>query len=365
MYSAFSITFAIMMYLNLTDRINACAKLGDILRNPDIKVLHSFRNEIAELNDLIENSSNSNGWFTSENVRYAIHSIGTSLRPIKVEKWLNEYPEDFFEPKIPKVIGVVMAGNLPLAGFYDYLSVVITGNRFLGKLSSNDTKLLPLIHRIFEKVEPGFKNMAEFTEERLENFDAIIATGSNNTSRYFEYYFGKYPHIIRKNRNSVAVITGEETPEDFTAIGEDIFRYYGLGCRNVSKLYVPNDFAFDKFLDRLNGFSDVVLNHKYNNNYDYNKSIFLVNSIQHFDTGFLLLTHDQGLASPVSVLYYEKYENLEKLKSELKNISDQIQCVVSLDRSFESSVLPGQSQKPELWDYADGIDVVRFLIEQK
>ncbi len=354
-----------MLQINLTDRVNACVKLGDVLQNPDVDVFRSFRKEVVELHDLIANSWQQNAWFTPESVKHAVQSLGKSLNRFKIEKWFSCYPAEIFEPKDPKVIGVVMAGNIPLVAFHDYLSVLITGNKFLGKLSSNDSKLLPLIHRILIKIEPGFSGMAEFTEDKLTNFDAIIATGSNNTSRYFEFYFGKYPNIIRKNRNSVAVITGNEQPGDFVALGEDIFRYFGLGCRNVSKIYVPEDFIFDKLFESLNAYNDVIFQHKYKNNYDYNKSIYLVNSVEHFDNGFLMLKQDDGLSSPVSVVFYERYNDLDLLKFKLQNISGQIQCIVSIDKRFDNSVRPGQSQKPELWDYADGVDVVQFLMRLK
>lgn len=352
------------MGVNFTDRINACAKLGDILKNPDAERYHSVRKEIGELNALVETSHNYNGWFTPDNVRFALHSLGKSLERMKVEKWLDRYPEQIFDRESNKIIGVVTAGNIPLVGFHDYLCVMITGNHFLGKLSSDDNKLLPLIHRIFEKLEPGFKNKATFTEDKLEGFDAIIATGSNNTARYFEYYFGKYPHIIRKNRNGVAVLSGKESPEELKALGEDIFRYYGLGCRNVSKIYVPKDYKFDLLFSALEKYADVAANHKFKNNYDYNKSIYLVNNTKHYDNGFLILKEDAALSSPVSVVHFEYYSNPENLNSELAKNKEQIQCVVSADGRINNAIPPGRSQQPGLWDYADNVDTIDFLIRR-
>ena len=351
-----------VIVVNFTDRINASAKLGDILKNPDADRYHSIRKEMDELNALVETSHLHNGWFTRDNVRFALHSLGKSLERLKIEKWLDRYPEKIFDQEGDKTIGVVMAGNIPLVGFQDYLCVMVTGNKFLGKLSSNDNKLLPLIHRIFEKLEPGFKNKATFTEDKLEGFEAIIATGSNNTARYFEYYFGKYPRIIRKNRNGVAVLNGDETPEKLTALGEDIFRYYGLGCRNVSKIFVPEGYKFDALFRALEQYAEVAANHKYINNYDYNKSIYLVNKTEHFDNGFLILKEDATLASPVAVVHFEYYNDPDQLNHELAQNKKQIQCIVSTDKRINDAIAPGKSQQPQLWDYADNVDTIDFLM---
>lgn len=348
--------------VNLTDRINVCSKLGEILRNPDEEKFRSFRKEISELRELVVESRNHNPWFTPENVQQALLAIGQSLHRKKTEKWLCRYPMDKLEPCDPKTIAVVMAGNIPLVGFHDYLSVMVTGNRFLGKLSGSDDRLLPLIHRFIEKIEPEFKGMATFTDSFLKDFDAVIATGSNNTARYFDFYFKKYPHIIRHNRNGVAVLTGQESVDELTALGNDIFAYYGLGCRNVSKLWVPEGYNFDLFFECIKDFSDVISNHKYLNNYDYNKSVFLVNRQPHLDNGFLLLREDAAIASPVAVVHYEKYASLSAIKKQLTQMEDQIQCVVSIDSEMPQVIPPGRSQFPQLWDYADGVDTVDFLI---
>ena len=347
--------------MNLTDKINALAKLGEILGNPDDTKFHSFRNEIGALNSLISTHQNSNGWFTPDQVGYAIAAAGKSLQQGKIEKWLHKYPLATFENKNPRTIGVVMAGNIPMVGLHDYLSVLITGNKFLGKQSSGDDQLLPLMHRIIEKIEPGFKGKAEFTDGRLKDFDAIIATGSNNSARYFEYYFGKYPHIIRKNRNGIAVISETESPEQLHELGNDIFRYFGLGCRNVSKIYIPEDFQMATFFEAIESYSPVIDHHKYKNNYDYNKSILLINKVAHFDNGFLLLTESSALASPVSVLHYEKYRDIAQVNQDLQNHSQQIQCVVSDSKQISHAIAPGTSQTPPLWNYADAVDTIEFL----
>jgi hypothetical protein len=351
--------------VNTSDRINACIKLGDILRNPDADKFHSFRKEIGLLRDLIAGHHHFNLWFTPENVKSALKAIGESLKSHKIEKWLSRYSIKTFENEPRRKIAAVLAGNVPLVGFHDYLSVVITGNIFIGKLSSSDNKLLPLIHRILSKIEPGFKDLAHFTEDRLTDFEAIIATGSNNTSRYFEYYFGKYPNIIRKNRNSVAVLFGNETKEEIAALGEDIFKYFGLGCRNVSKIFIPKNYDFDFLFKGLQAFEPIIGHQKYRNNYDYIKSIYLINRTPHFDNGFLLLTEDTKLSSPVASLHYEVYDDLPMVKNNLKMSSDEIQCVVASNKITDKTVPPGFAQKPELWDYADDIDTIEFLISLK
>ncbi len=348
--------------MNLTDRINACVKLGDILKNPDPDKFHSIRKELDQLNLLVENSKASNGWFTPENVKFALNALGRSLELHKIERWLNKYPEDIFNRAHSKTVGVVMAGNIPLVGFHDYLSVLLTGYNLLAKLSGDDKKLLPLVHQIFAKLEPGFKFRATFTEKKLTDFDAIIATGSNNTSRYFEYYFGKYPNIIRKNRNGAAVITGSETHEELSALGEDIFRYYGLGCRSVSKLFVPKDYRFDDFFKSIESFNWVSSNHKYNNNYDYNKSVYLINKTPHFDNGFLILKEDAAYASPVAVVHYEHYHDITELNKLLNLHHEHIQCIVSVDEQIKGAIKPGKSQYPQLWNYADNVDTIEFLM---
>ena len=351
-----------ILRMNLANRISAFAKLGEILMNPDLESFRSFVSEINQLRELLVNSQNFNPWFTPDNVKSALWAIGQSLNRNKIEKWINHYKFAKFEKTKRSTVAVVMAGNIPLVGFHDFISVLISGNNILIKLSSDDNKLLPLICKILIKIEPEFKTRIRFTEGILENFDAIIATGSNNTARYFEYYFEKYPHIIRKNRNSVAVINCRETNEQLHLLGTDIFKYFGLGCRNVAKIYVPKNFTVERFYENMQDFVDVINHSKYKNNYDYNKAIYLVNQTPHFDNGFLILKEDQGLSSPISVLYFERYEDFRYINQTIQNIKDQIQCVVSADEKIANRVAPGQTQIPQLWEYADNIDTIKFLL---
>ena len=296
-----------------------------------------------------------NGWFTEDNILYAFESWSNLLTESNLNDWISNYSLNSNN----KVVAVVMAGNIPLVGFHDFLSVLLSGHAIIVKQSSNDKYFLPLIAKYIEKVEPGFNKRITFTEGKLTDFDAAIATGSNNTARYFEYYFGKYPNIIRRNRNSVAVLTGDESEEDLGGLGEDIFRYFGLGCRSVSKLFVPKDYDFDHLFKAIYKYKDIIEYKKYANNYDYNKAVYLMSEFQLLENGFLMLKEDQSYSSPIASLFYEYYDGLPSLKQKLDDDKEQIQCVVS--NSLESSVEFGKTQQPALTDYADGVDTMSFL----
>lgn len=336
----------------------AFVKLGDFLR----EYLNSKapENEWHNLfNEVIASAKHHNGWFTEENVLYALEGWSQLLTEEKLAAWLNPYNIDADQPK---TVAIIMAGNIPLVGFHDFLSVLITGNRVIGKLSSNDKVLLPLISKYLISIEPSLKERIHFTEGKLENFDAVIATGSNNTARYFEHYFSKKPHIIRRNRNSIAVLTGKETFEELTALGEDIFRYYGLGCRSVSKLFVPKNYDFETFFKAIYTYKDIIQQAKYANNYDYNKAVYLMSEFKILENGFLMVKEDKNYASPIASVFYERYTSLELLKEKLKNEGEKIQCIVAKD--FSADEIPfGKTQRPQLDDYADGIDTVDFLLK--
>ncbi|WP_324027586.1 acyl-CoA reductase [Maribacter sp. BPC-D8] len=299
-----------------------------------------------------------NGWFSEENVVHAFQEWSNVLTQSNLENWLNAYDLNSNEEK---TVALIMAGNIPLVGFHDLLCVLVTGNKALVKLSSNDQKLIPLLIDYLIEIEPFFKDRVTFTKEKLENYDAVIATGSNNTARYFEFYFGKKPNIIRKNRNSVAVLTGKETTEELTALSEDIFRYFGLGCRSVSKIYIPKEYNIDTFFKAMFPYSDIINHNKYANNYDYNKAVYLMSEFKILDNGFLILKEEKSFGSPIASLFYEYYEDIPALKNYLHNEEDKIQCIVS-SGVIEGEILFGQTQKPSLNDYADGIDTVDFLL---
>ncbi|WP_264521352.1 acyl-CoA reductase [Flavobacterium sp. N1994] len=308
--------------------------------------------------DLLELSQSHNGWFTPEQVYFAVQSWAEALTEEHLNQWLAAYN---LEEVKSKTVGLILAGNIPLVGFHDFLSVLISGHKALVKTSSNDQHLIQFLAKYLITVEPELSNYITFTDGKLENFDAIIATGSNNTARYFEFYFKDKPSIIRKNRNSVAVLNGKETHEHLVQLGEDIFRYFGLGCRNVSKLFVPKDYSFEAFFKAIYEYKDVIFYEKYSNNYDYNKAVFLMSNFKLLDNEFLTLKEDTSYASPISSVFYEYYENIADLQIRLTNEAEQIQCIVS-NNLIENSIPFGKTQKPELWDYADNVDTIAFLL---
>ena len=313
-----------------------------------------------ELSAIISDEHHYNAWFTPENTALAVTSIGEMLNKENLQKWVNQYPN--IGSNGGKKVGLILAGNIPLVGFHDVLCVLASGNHALIKSSSQDARLLKQILKRLVAIEPSFEKQFTFVE-KLENFDAVIATGSNNTARYFEYYFGKVPNIIRKNRNSVAVLQGDESSEQLHMLGHDIFDYFGLGCRNVSKLFVPKGYDFTKFFEAIEPHHYIIHHHKYNNNYDYNKSIYLVNRDAHLDNGFLILKEDKSLTSPLAVLFFEYYEDIASMQATLTQENQNIQCIVSdITLGVSNQVVTfGQSQHPALWDYADGVDTMDFL----
>lgn len=349
--------------MTVEKRINAFAKLGNFLSQfqPDGIV----KNEAAVLNDTffepfsqqVNRAYEFNGWFTKDNVLTAFSKWGNILNNNNLSNWTSQYS---LNPAKPLNIGVIMAGNIPLVGFHDFLSVLISGHHIIAKQSSSDSYFLPLIAKYLEYVEPEFKDRISFTEERLSNLDAVIATGSNNTARYFDFYFGKYPSIIRRNRNSVAVLTGNESEQDLTNLGEDIFRYFGLGCRSVSKLYVPKGYDFDKFFQAVYRFKEVIYYNKYVNNYDYNKAVYLMSEYKLLENGFLMLKEDESYASPIATMFYESYNDMQTLQQKLVADKDAIQCIVG--KSDQVKMIDfGETQTPQLWDYADDVDTLDFL----
>jgi len=348
----------------LEDKKHAFVQLGAFLKqftqqpyqqNPSVLFNDLFFEPFASMIDQLHES---NSWFKREQLHFAFKSWSDALTNENLTKWLSAY--NLTEDKL-KTIGLILAGNIPMVGFHDILSVLMSGNKALIKLSSNDKLLIPVLLNYISTVEPQFKDRYEITKDKLENFDAVIATGSDNTARYFDYYFGKYPNIIRKNRNSVAVLNGSESKEDLTALGEDIFRYYGLGCRNVSKLFVPKDYNFDNFFGGLFQFKDVLDDDKYTNNYDYNKAVFLMSNFKLLDNGFFTIKEDASYASPISSAFYEYYTDINEVDEKLKTDADKIQCIVSNDL-VSNSIAFGSTQKPELWDYADNVDTIDFLL---
>lgn len=357
------------MNIQLKQRINAFVQLGKFFnqiaqkdsidptpKRGDSNVERQYLNRIESV---LHSAEIHNGWFTQQNIQTALQSWAEALSEENLLQWTAHYT---FPDTPPKTVGIVMAGNIPLVGFHDFLSVLITGNKVLGKLSSSDKVLFPFIADYLIAIEPRFRKLIEFTEGQLKNFDAVIATGSDNTARYFDYYFRKYPHIIRKNRNSLAVLTGQESIADFEGLADDIFQYFGLGCRNVSKIYVPKNYDFSFFFEGMYKWKDIIHHNKYINNYDYNKTVYLMDSLPLRDNGFLLLKEDNGFSSPIAVIFYEEYTSLQELKESFEKNAENIQCIVS-KMPILNGVAFGQTQRPQLWEYADGVDTVDFLLK--
>jgi hypothetical protein len=336
-----------MSNFNINRFTGTFATLGKYLSEPD-----------EELTEVINDEQHYNAWFTPANVDKAVRSIGAMLNTDDLHTWFSKY--DFNQSN--KKVGLILAGNIPLVGFHDVLCVLASGNHALIKASSQDNHLIKFVLQKLVEIDNSVAD-SYFFIEKLENFNAVIATGSNNTSRYFEYYFGKVPNIIRKNRNSVAVLTGNETAEQLHELGHDIFDYYGLGCRNVSKILVPDGYNFNFFFESIESYNPIIHHHKYNNNYDYNKSIYLVNRDEHLDNGFLLVKKDDRFTSPLAVLFHSSYTDIKDVEQLINDNSEKIQCVVSgISLNVNSQVVDfGQSQQPKLWDYADGIDTMEFL----
>ncbi len=311
-----------------------------------------------EFEQLIQLSQSHNGWYTPEQVYFSIQSWAKALTKENLDQWTSSYDFTIAESK---TIALILAGNIPLVGFHDFISVLISGHNVLVKTSSNDQHLLPFLAKYLITLEPQLAQKITFVEGKLENFDAVIATGSNNTARYFEYYFKDKPSIIRKNRNSVAVLNGQETKEQLIALGEDIFRYFGLGCRNVSKLFVPKGYSFDAFFEAIFEYQDVIHYEKYANNYDYNKAVFLMSNYKLLDNGFLTLKEDSSHASPISSVFYEYYDSLTEIEKRLESEAETIQCIVS-NNLVQNSIPFGKTQRPQLWDYADHVDTISFSL---
>jgi hypothetical protein len=361
--------------MTLQDRINALAELGTRLENLDDD----------RISTAIRRTSHNNSWLTEENQRLALMEIRDHfLDKKKLEKWLSKYKigvyteGSFSELKIKNskltdatletsnvkllTVGLVLAGNIPLVGFHDILCVFAAGHRSRIKLSDKDPFLLPMLLDFLKDIDPRTADYFDTTTARLANFDAVIATGSNNSARYFEAYFGKYPNIIRKNRNAVAILRGPETTEELRLLGDDIFQYFGLGCRNVSKLYLPKGYNFTHLLETLHERNAIVLHDKYKNNFDYNFTLLILNKIKYESNGCILMREATEIASPISVVYYEFYDDLAALSNDLQAKAEEVQLVVAQSPIEGLTTFNfGEAQKPSLSDYADGVDTMVFL----
>lgn len=303
------------------------------------------------MNAAIEVEKHHNGWFTENSIRESLLNLGCLLNQGDIEAWISNYTFSVNEKKV----GLIMAGNIPLVGFHDFLSVLVSGHKPHIKLSSDDKRLLPILVEVLIELQPELLQRINIVE-KISDVDAVIATGSNNSARYFEKYFGHLPNIIRKNRTSVALLTGEENDSELKDLGKDLFTYFGMGCRNISHLMVPEDYDLNKLFKAIVDFGEVINHNKYANNYDYYKAIYLMNQEKIIENGFVLLRESKELFAPIAVLHHQRYKDEAQAKQFLEDNKEDIQAIVG--RGY----IPfGQAQSPRLMDYADGVDTMEFL----
>lgn len=313
----------------------------------------------------IVQSLNHNPWFIKKHIEHAIKAIGQMLTAKDLGPWINQYQIGDQSDKQAVTIGVIMAGNIPAVGFHDFLCIMMAGVNFAGKLSSDDPYLLPSLAKILCAIDNSFTDRINFSREPILKADAIIATGSNNTARYFGYYYSRLPHIFRNNRNGVAVLSGNETQAQLVALAEDVFLHFGLGCRNVSKLFLPAGYNFFQLLQAFETARHVCDHASYMNNFKHFKALFTLHQDDFFDNGFLILKYSTAIASPVAALYYEFYGNIDELVQKMREQLDQIQCIVSAINLPFTTIDFGETQHPGLADYADGVDTVKFIADLK
>jgi hypothetical protein len=327
--------------MSSTEKVAALVRLGQYLSGND-----------PALQMVKDRAFQANGWFTPEFIDLSLQNICRYyLDESRLNDWLAGYPAPVSSPR---QVGIVAAGNIPLVGFHDWLCGFLSGHQVRLKLSSKDTLLM---QHVIDKVNEWYPEYAEQTlvQDMLKHCGAYIATGSNNSARYFEYYFAQYPHIIRRNRTSVAVLDGTETPAELEALADDVMLYFGLGCRNVTKIFVPEDYNFEALLKGLRKYSYLADHHKYKNNYDYNLALILLNNSPYMANDNIILQESASIFSPISVLHYSHYTDASVLAEELKNNND-LQCIVG--HGFTPF---GMAQQPSLSDYADGVDTMQFL----
>lgn len=339
--------------MTLKQRADAFAKVGSFVqRHFSGSRLEKEQGLHQGLEQLAVTAGIYNNWFILKYVNEAIQNIGAMLCGADLVAFGKE-----FKDQPGKTIAVICAGNIPLVGFHDVFCVLLSGNRLLLKMSADDNVLMPFFLKLLTHYEPGFESQVTFASGRLSGFDAIIATGSNNTAAHFEYYFGRYPRIIRKSRTSVAVLNGNESPELLRELGRDVFTYFGLGCRNVSKLLVPEGYNFATFFESQMDYAEVVNNKKYGNNYDYYRAIYLLEKQAFLDNNFLMLKEETGLFSPVGTLFYQQFKNKDEILQYIEQNKSEIQCVVG-----EGFIPFGYSQQPVITDFADNVNTVSFLV---
>lgn len=341
--------------MNIESRVLGLNKLSAYITEFLAKNSEYYNENDVEFQQVLKKSEIENPWFTADNQKYALKQWSELLTEENINEWLQRYSPS----KTSKKVGLILAGNIPLVGLHDVISVILSNHIPLIKLSSKDKTMLPFL----------LKKWKEFSEEtidfefveRLENFDAVIATGSNNTARYLEYYFKNHLSIIRKNRTSIAVLKGDETEEELKLLAHDIFQYFGLGCRNVTRIFIPQDFVIDRLFESFIDFKEIINHNKYANNYDYNRAVYLLNQDKFWDNNFVMLKEDAQLFSPLSVINFSRYSSLDEVKDFIAENEENIQCVVAKNELGIDSIQFGEAQNPGLNTYADNVDTMKFL----
>lgn len=339
--------------MTVKQRIEAFVQVGNFIERHYQNTPREDEKQLHEgLNNVIELAHAYNNWFIPQFVESSLLNIGTILDQNSVSGFAQS-----LQTTQQKTVAVICAGNIPMVCFHDILCVLLSGHNLLIKLSDDDKILPPFFLKLLVHYAPEFESSILFSPAKLANFDAVIATGSNNTASHFQYYFSKYPNIIRKNRTSVAILTGKETNDDLKNLGMDVFQYFGLGCRSVNKLLVPANYSFNQFFESIVDFGYVVNNKKYGNNYDYHRAIYLLESLPFLDNNFVMLRESSDLHSPVGVIYYQYYSHPSEIEKYLKENENQLQCIVG-----QGYVPFGYSQQPVITEFADKINTLDFLV---
>ncbi|WP_370896378.1 acyl-CoA reductase [Chryseobacterium gossypii] len=341
--------------MHIENQVLGLTRLGEYINGFLAKSPESYNENDSEFELLLKKSEIENPWFTIDNQKFALQQWADLLNEKNIRNWLKNYSIS----KISKRVGLILAGNIPLVGLHDVVSVVLANHVPVIKLSSKDKYMIPYLLRKWKEFSEGYVGYE--IVDKLENFDAVIATGSNNTARYLEYYFKDYLSIIRKNRTSIAVLKGDETDGELQLLAKDIFQYFGLGCRNVTRLFIPQDFVIDRLFENFLGFKDIINHNKYANNYDYNRAVYLLNQEQFWDNNFVMLKEDDRLFSPLSVINFSRYSSLEDVKAFIAENEENIQCVVAKADLGLDSIPFGEAQNPGLDTYADNVDTMKFL----
>ncbi|MFP3595674.1 acyl-CoA reductase [Chryseobacterium sp. SIMBA_029] len=341
--------------MNIEKQVLGLIKLGDYIKEFLAKNPEGYNDNDLDFELLLKKSEIENPWFTIDNQKFALQQWSGLLTEENIKNWLKDYSIS----KITKRVGLILAGNIPLVGFHDVISVVLSNHIPVIKLSSKDKYMVPFLLKKWKEFSDNQVDY-EFVE-RLKDFDAVIATGSNNTARYLEYYFKNSLSIIRKNRTSAAVLKGDETPEELQLLAKDIFQYFGLGCRNVTRIFIPDDFLIDRLFESFIEYKDIINHNKYANNYDYNRAVFLLNQDKFWDNNFVMLKEDDKLFSPLSVVHFSRYSSLDDVKNFIAENGESIQCIVAKEELGLDSIHFGEAQNPGLDTYADNVDTMKFL----